>query len=185
MEGGDKQIQERISIPLTDGDLEKHTGIKAGDIIKYSDLKNFNKIEDLLPKDKSAVVILIEDKYNSGHWVCVMRYGKTIEYFNSYGAKWDTDWKFVNKMMRIILGEGTNEMTRLMDNAEKDGWNVVWNKKRFQKLSGRIQTCGRWCVFRIETMKMGFNNEEFHELVRKCKKETGGSSDFVVAKYVI
>jgi hypothetical protein len=184
MEGGDKEIQARISKPLTDGDLERHTGIKAGDIIKYSDLKNYKKIEDLLPKDKDAVVILIEDKYNSGHWVCLLRYGKTIEYFNSYGAKWDTDWKFVNKMMRVILGEGTNELTRLMDNAAKDGWNVEWNTKRFQKLSNRIQTCGRWCVFRIETMKMGYNNKQFHELVKKFKNETGGSSDFVVAKYV-
>jgi len=114
-----------------------------------------------------------------------LRYGKTIEYFNSYGCKWDSDWKFISKMMRMILGEATNEMSRLMHQAEKDGWTTIWNKKRFQKLDGKIQTCGRWCVFRIETMKIGYSLDEFTELVERLRNETGGSSaDYVVAKYV-
>ena len=28
-------------------------------------------------------------------------------------------------MIRVILGENTNEMTRLMDQAKKDGWKTV------------------------------------------------------------
>ena len=180
----DATIKSRISTPMTDGDLEKYTGIKATDIIKYSDLKNYPKITDLLPKEKDWVVILIEDKYNSGHWVCVLRDGNKIEYFKSYGTKWDYDWKLVNSMIRVILGENTNELTRLMDDAVKDGMKVSYNKHRFQKLDGKIQTCGRWVVFRIETFKMGYDNEQFYDLVKKFKNETGGSSDFVVAKYV-
>jgi hypothetical protein len=180
----ESMIAGRISTPMTDADLERHTGIKGSDIIKYSDLKNYNDITDLLPTDKSARIILIEDKYNSGHWVAILRYGKTIEYFNSYGAKWDTDWKFVNKMMRMILGENTNEMTRLMDKAKKDGWDTVWNEKHFQALDSKIQTCGRWCVFRIEMMKMGYNLKEFQSFVKKQSKEQKISTDYLVAKYV-
>ena len=103
MEAGRAEIKQRISKPLTDGDLERITGIKPDDIIKYSDLKNFQTLGELLPNDKSYKVILIEDKYNSGHWVAIMKYGKTIEYFNSYGAKWDTDWKFINKMIKKVF----------------------------------------------------------------------------------
>jgi hypothetical protein len=177
-------IAGRISIPMSDADLERHTGIKPSDIIKYSDLKNYNDITDLLPSDKSARIILIEDKYNSGHWVAILRYGKTIEYFNSYGAKWDTDWKFINKMVRLILGQNTNEMTRLMDKAKQDGWNTVWNDKKFQKLDNNIQTCGRWCVLRIEMMKMGYSLPEFRAFIKKHTKEQKVSSDYLVAKYV-
>lgn len=180
----ESMIAGRISTPMTDADLERHTGIKPTDIIKYSDLKNYNDITDLLPSDKSARIILIEDKYNSGHWVALLRYGKTIEYFNSYGAKWDTDWKFVNKMMRMILGENTNEMTRLMDKAKQEGWETIWNEKRFQKLDSKIQTCGRWCVFRIEMMKMGYNLKEFQAFIKKQTKEQGVATDYLVAKYV-
>lgn len=181
----DKMIAGRVSTPMTDADLERHTGIKGSDIIKYSDLKNYNDITDLLPTDKSARIILIEDRYNQGHWVALLRYDKTIEYFNSYGAKWDTDWKFVNKMARMILGENTNEMTRLMDKAKQDGFETVWNDKAFQALDSKIQTCGRWCVFRIEMMKMGYNLKEFQAFVKKQAKEQGISKDYLVAKYVV
>jgi len=183
-------IKQKISKPLTDGDLEKYTGVKAEDIIKYSDLKNFPKITDLLPEKKDFKIILIEDKYNSGHWVCVLRDFNNIEYFNSYGAKPDYEWKFINRMIRTCLGEDTNEMTRLIDQAEADGMKTSYNKYRFQKIANSVQTCGRWVIFRIETFKMGFNNDQFKALVDKLKvnaeKETGGSvsNDFVVAKYV-
>ena len=180
----DAQIAGRISKPLTDADIESHTGVSADKIVKYSDLKNYKKIEDLLPSDKSFKIILIEDKYNSGHWVVVMRYGKTIEYFNSYGAKWDTDWKFINRMMRVILGENSNEMTRLMEQAKEDGWNTTWNKHKYQRVSSAVQTCGRWVILRIEMMKMGYNGEEFYQFIKKRKAELNRDGDFVVAKYV-
>lgn len=177
-------IQARISKPMSDAEIQSHTGIKAEDIIKYSDLRNYKTMGELLPTDKSFRIILIEDRFNSGHWVCVMKYGKTIEYFNSYGAKWDTDWKFVNKMVRMILGENQNDMTRLMNQAEKDGWKCIWNKYRFQKLKNHIQTCGRWCVLRIEMMKMGYDLDEFARFIQKRKDETGEKSDFIVSSYV-
>ena len=178
-------VEERIKTSMTNGDLERHTGIKDADIIKYSDLSNYSKIEELLPQDKSARIILIEDSYNHGHWVCVLRYGDTIEFFNSYGKKYDADWGFVGRMMRVILGQQNNDMTRLMKQAKKDGWKTVWNKVPYQKLSADIQTCGRWCVFRIETMKIGYTLDEFHSLIKKLTTENGGNSpDWVVSKYV-
>ena len=180
----DAQIAGRISKPLTDADIESHTGVSADKIIKYSDLDSYKKMEDLLPCDKSFKIILIEDKYNSGHWVTVMRYGKTFEYFNSYGAKWDTDWKFINRMMRVILGQNSNEMTRLMDKAKEDGWNTVWNKHKYQKVSSKVQTCGRWVILRIEMMKMGYNEQEFYDFIKKRKTELNRDADFVVSKYV-
>jgi hypothetical protein len=179
-------IKERLETPLSDADLKKHTGIDKEDIIKYSDLKNYNRIQELLPKVGDFRIILIEDRFNAGHWVLVMRTAdKTIEYFNSYGAKWDTDWKFITRMARVILGQNTNEMTRLMDIAEQEGFSVVWNNKKLQKLGSKIQTCGRWCVMRIETYKMGYTTpRQFQDLIGKFKTEMGGNSDYVVAKYV-
>lgn len=180
-----KSVEERIKTPMSNGDLERHTGIKADDVIKYSDLQNYSKIEELLPTDKSARIILMEKQYNSGHWVAVLRYGKTIEWFNSYGNKWDGDWGFVSRMMRMILGQNDKDATRLMNQAKADGWNTIWSKKKLQKLSPSVQTCGRWCVMRIETMKMGYTLPEFYALLKKLKTENGGAStDKIVSKYV-
>jgi hypothetical protein len=178
-------IDERIKTSMTNTDLERHTGIADADIIKYSDLKNYSKLEELLPTDKSARIILIEDKYNHGHWVCVLRYGDTFEYFNSYGKKYDADWGFVGRMMRVILGQQNNDMTRLFKQAQKDGWKTTWNKVPYQKMAADVQTCGRWCVFRIETMKIGYTLDEFHSLITKLTTENGGAApDWVVSKYV-
>ena len=55
-------------------------------IIEYNDLADYNEITDLLNKPIDYVIILIETTAdNVGHWVCVLRYGNTIESFNSYG----------------------------------------------------------------------------------------------------
>lgn len=180
----DESIRKRIGTPMTGDDLERCTGVAPADIIKYSLLDEYKTIEDLLPTDGSFKIILIEDKYNSGHWVAVFRRGKTITYFNSYGAKWDTDWKFINRMVRLILDQNTNELTRLMDQATKDGWNVVWNKRKFQKMGNDIQTCGRHICMRIETFKMGYDHADYEKMINRFKKETGGNADWVVAKYI-
>jgi hypothetical protein len=177
-------ILKRISTPMTDADVDRHTGIKGSDIIKYAELDKYNDITELLPKDKDAKIILIEDKFNSGHWVAILRYGKTIEYFNSYGAKWDTDWKFITKMARLILGQETNDMTNLMNKAKNEGWDTVWNDVKFQSLSGNIQTCGRWCVLRIGMMKMGYSLKEFQDFISRVSEKENMDNDYLVAKYV-
>lgn len=187
-------IQKRISEPMSNDDLEKYLSVKPADIMKYADLSNYKTIEELLPKDGDFQIILIEDKQNSGHWVSVARYGKTIEYFNSYGSKWDTDWRFIPRMVRIILGQNTNDLTRLFKKAVKDGYKVVWNKKRLQKLSPAIQTCGRWVVFRRHFAQMGYTLTEFQKKIDMLRDEntpTKGKNkgvrptgDWVVSKYI-
>jgi hypothetical protein len=179
-----QEIKAREQTPMSDADLERYTGVKAQDVIKYSQLRDYGTMNDLLPLDKSFRIILIEIQQNNGHWVAIMRYGKTIEYFNSYGVQWDTDWKFVSRIMRIILGETSNEMTRLMKSAQDEGFHTIYNQKDFQKRSKSIQTCGRWCVFRIELMKMGYNLQDFIAFVEEQKKKLKRSYDFVVSKFI-
>jgi hypothetical protein len=87
-------------------------------------------------------------------------------------------------MIRVVLGQSQNDMTRLMNQAEKDGWKCIWNKHRFQKLNNKIQTCGRWVTLRIEMMKMGYDLDEFARFIQRRKEETGEKADFVVSTYV-
>lgn len=179
-----KVIEERIKKPMSDADLERYTGIKPEEIIKYCELKNYEKIQDLLPTDKSFKIILIEEKYNNGHWVAVTRLFDTITYFNSYGSAPDTDWKFISRMIRTILGEGTNEMTRLMKSAETEDFHTEWNHTRFQRLSAQVQTCGRWCALFVELVKMGYTLKEFTDFVKNKSIEMRKPYDFVVAYYI-
>jgi hypothetical protein len=188
------EIQNRISKPMSNEDLEKYLSVKPSDIMKYADLSNYQTIEQLLPKDGDFQIILIEDKQNSGHWVSVARYGKTIEYFNSYGSKYDTDFRFIPRIVSIILGQNTSDLTRLFKQAEKDGFKVVWNKKRLQKLSPAIQTCGRHVVFRRHLAQMGYTLPEYQKKMEELRDEntpTRGknkgirpSADWIVSKFI-
>mgnify|MGYP003649581326 CR=1 FL=1 len=184
------EIQKRIGEPMTNFDLEKYLEINPSDIIKYSELSDYHSIEQLLPKKDSFKVLLIEDKTNSGHFVGLFRFDKTIEYFNSYGAKWDTDWRFIPRMVRIILGQATNDLTRLFTQAKKDGFNVVWNKKRLQKLSPTIQTCGRFVAMRRHLGQMGYTLPQFQKEIENLrdkntkKGEKRKTADWVVSKYI-
>lgn len=178
------EINQRISKPMSDSDLEKYLGVKAEDIIKYSELKEYATIDDLLPKDKTFRIILLEETYNSGHWIALMRYGHTIEFFNSYGTPPDKDWRFVNRMVRVVLGENTNELTRLMKQADEAGYDAIYNKIDFQRHDNRVETCGRWCILRIEMMRMGYDLKEFGEFILEMCKKLGQSTDFVVSMLV-
>mgnify|MGYP001403227573 CR=1 FL=1 len=113
---------------------------------------------------------MIEEKQNFGHFVSVQRQGKVITYFNSYGAKWDTDWRFIPRLVRIILGQNTNDLTRLFKQAEKDGFKVEYNKKRLQKLSPKIMTCGRWVVFWRHFSQMGYTLSQFQKKVEELQQ---------------
>ena len=186
----DTEIQNRIGKPMTNFDLEKYLTINPSDIIKYSELSNYKSIEELLPKEDSFRVLLIEDKQNSGHFVGIFRFGKTIEYFNSYGNKWDSDFRFIPRMISIILGQSTKDLTRLLDKAKKDGFNVVYNKKRLQKLSPKIQTCGRWVALRRHLGQMNYTLPQFQKEIENLRDkntkdgEKRKTADWVVSKYI-
>ena len=75
------ELRARLEYPLTDSDIETYLGKKVN-IINFSELKNYNHIDELLPDDKSYVIILIEQDKNTGHWIALMRYDQM-----SYGGK--------------------------------------------------------------------------------------------------
>ena len=79
-----------LTISLSNTDIMKSLG-KSCRIIEYSELEEYQNIEDLLSKPKDYVIILIETVgQNIGHWICLLRYQNTIEFFNSYGKPIDS-----------------------------------------------------------------------------------------------
>ena len=78
-------LQKLKTIPISDADILKVIKTR---ILKYSDLKNFRKLDDIFINN--SCVLLIENPNSLiGHWVCVVKrgHGKNamISYFDSYG----------------------------------------------------------------------------------------------------
>lgn len=178
-----QEIQQKITLPLSDDDLKYYLGADVKkQIITFSDLDNYNTIENLLPKNRSYKIILIEEEKNRGHWVSIMRYDNTIEYFNSYGTKPTNDLNFVSTIKNKLLGQSKDLIKSLLDDALALGYKVIYNTKKFQKLGPNINTCGRHICCRLVAMtKLLYDLEQYINYIDQFKKKYNVDADQVVA----
>jgi hypothetical protein len=167
-----KQLQQQISEEITDDDLVRYFGQKDfKNIIKYSELGNYNSIQQLLPRNKSWKIILIENQVNSGHWTLLLRYKNTIEYFNSYGTFPSRELDFISNLQNDFLNQDIKHLNILLTQALSH-FKIIYNKKQLQKLQSGVNTCGKWCILRIMMLeKYNMDLKQFHNFVNKLTKQ--------------
>ena len=164
---------------MDDGDV--HHYLPHAKILKYNELKKYKTIEQLLPKHKSYFILLYPvQSETSGHWVCLTRFDKTIEYFDSYGNKpdvplsWSTNYK-----------NNERHLSKLLNKCKLP---MVYNTISFQsKRDLAISTCGAYVVFRILTLLEMNANLQQNNLMLKTLKDTTGegtSYDDIVVNYI-
>ena len=166
---------------FSDTDIRRHLGVHAP-ILKYPELANYQSIAQLLPRDKSFVVILVETERNVGHWCCMLRYGKTIESFDSYGGEIEHELHYVNPATKEALGETGFCMSHLIKSIPR-GWTHIHNTHRLQELNDAVDTCGRWCCARIIAMRCGYTLPEFVALVNRESKRWSQPPDITVVQW--
>jgi hypothetical protein len=181
-------IKERLSSYISDADIEKYLDKEGLDnIIKYSDLKNYNNIDELIPEDEGYKIILIENELNKGHWVVLLKYqienenSPTIEWFNSYGLRPSVDLNFISYYTNKLLGQGYDDLNNILDNAVSK-YNIIYNKKRFQANIPNINTCGRWALNRIIMFKhFKMDLYEYINFIEQLQKEYNYPTDVILA----
>jgi len=174
-------VEEIIEEPMDDADIRAY--YPNAKIMRYSDLKDYKTITQLLPKDKSYVFLLYQHSPNSGHWVLLMRYGGTIEFFCSYGSAIDAPLKWTNPKDRQMLGEAVPYLTNLL-RAQKE-FNVIHNPVAYQAKGSDKATCGAHDVMRLSQMlNHGQDLTDYYDYMTKIKKESGLSYDEIVANFV-
>ena len=175
-------IQHNLSYFSSNYDLISALNCNEDSIIKYSELRNYKSLDELLPNLSDYKIILLETDRNQGHWVCIIRMHNTIELFNSYGVPIDYEWKFIPDSIERLLGQSTRYLTNLVKKNNK--FKIVSNKYKFQSNETTIATCGRWVILRIELSKMGYKLEDFINMIQKQVERTGMPSDILVLYYV-
>ena len=148
-------------------------------IMTYNELSEIENITDLLPKHKSYVILLYPvTSETDGHWVCLTRYRRNIEYFDSYGKKPDEplSWGKYKSTPRYL--------SKLLD---KTNLRVVYNEIDFQsKRDYTITTCGAFAVFRILTMiEMNADLERNNTILKTLKEVNDGKTyDDIVVEFI-
>jgi len=171
-----EQIEET---PMGDDDIR--TYFPNAKVIAYKKLNDVGSIQELLPKDKSYLFMLIEDSPNKGHWVCMNRINNTIEFFDSYGGAPDSQLKWIPEEQREMLGQGDKRLTQLLKNS---GMKVNYNPFKYQEEDFDIQTCGRHCCLRIKTMLDGKNLDGYHKYMNEMKDSSGMNYDEIVSFFI-
>lgn len=175
-----------VSEPMSNSELELYFGSGyESEIMMYKDLANFNNVDELLPKDLDYRIILIETSPNVGHWVLILKYKDTIEYFNSYGVNGDTQKNsLIPKKMNIFLGQNKNYLSDLMKKSDSK-YKLIHNKTKFQINSPKVATCGRHIALRIICCeKMFMNLKEYTKFVKDSCRMYKCNPDVLVCMYI-
>jgi len=105
-------------------------------IIKYEDLRKFRRLDDLFINDSFVILIPNPKKNDSvGHWVCVVRRGDVVSYFDSYGRLPDN---------KIYLNGSFPYLSKLLIESP---YTLEYNDDDYQ--SNNSATCGRHVIVRI------------------------------------
>jgi hypothetical protein len=149
-----------IEYPLSDGDINKllHPATK---ILVYPDLENVSSIEQIFdPMGRCMLLYPVSSEY-SGHWVCLIKKGEHIEFFDPYGKAPDTELKWVSMAKRRDMNMEEPTLTRLL---KESGYKVTYNSHDFQKDDQTVNTCGRHCVVRL--MFKHLSLDEYRKLIK-------------------
>jgi hypothetical protein len=138
----------KILVPLSDTDIKKSLGPTCR-IIEYSHLADYDSIDQLLTSNYDYVVILIETtSQNVGHWVCLLKYDNTVEFFNSYGKPPDYQKnKLISPQKNKEFGQTENLLNALL---LKTNYRIVFNNVDLQLFVNHSETCGRYVINRIK-----------------------------------
>lgn len=147
----DKIAQLAIGEALSDADLSKICEGKVN-IVKYDRIKGMRSVNDLLGVH-GACIILYESEENFGHW-CSLFVSKeqpnTLEFFDSYGFKPDSELKMIPDYFREESGQSKPHLTYLIEKSP-DFDTLMYNEIDLQSMKKDTNTCGRWAALRVMT----------------------------------
>lgn len=149
----DKLIKNIYTQDLTGQDVEITTNGKCP-VHLYKDLVKFNHIRDIIGENNACIVLFPVKSSMNGHWCACLFHPKTntIEWFDPYGFSWNQELKYSQDPITKY-----NLVGQLMEKAQQEGYNVIYNPYRFQVLKDGINTCGKHsairCRFRYLTIE--------------------------------
>lgn len=137
-------------------------------ILRYSNLKNINSLDDFM-KMYRYVIVLYEWKKDYGHWTALIKLqdgSNRIEFFDSYGTKPDLMLKKLPIRIRNNFGMDLPEILRLLTTSNH---KIEYSPYKLQSTNPNIRTCGKWCVIRC--LFDHLNNDNFYLLFKNRKNK--------------
>ena len=129
---------------LSDADLRKILGDDIK-ILTYPDLENMNSADEMFDEKGRCILLFLIQSPTSGHWCCLLRKKKGIEFFDPYGEAPDEQQECIPEDRLAQLDMDKPFLTKLL---RQSGQPVYYNTYPFQKDKSGVNTCGRHCAVR-------------------------------------
>jgi len=166
---------------VSEDDFIRNFGLDVKDkIMKYSELENFNTIDDLIPDKDDFRILLLESEPRVGHWCCLIRKGDTVEFFDSYGKTHKGELKYIPKIINKMLNQPDDYLTRIMKSSK----NPIFSTLKLQNDNPNVCTCGRHVIARILCSKAGYDLEDYGKLIKKESERREMPSDILICHWV-
>ena len=161
MENTVEATKEVLDYPLSDGDIQKALRTPTK-ILTYPDLEFVNHIDDIFDKEGRSILLYPTTSETNGHWVCMIKKGNHIEFFDPYGNKPDSQLKWISDKKRRGFGIHYPTLTRLF---KESGYDVDYNHHKFQENGNDINTCGRHCLARLHFKDLTL--DQYKDFIKK------------------
>jgi len=170
-----------VADPLDDKELRAALGNDAK-IVPYHDLSKYRDINQLLPKNKDACMLLYENRIMDGHWVCLTKNNGEISFFDPYGEVIDKQLKYSQYSNQRVNGGNDQSLHHLLETSRLP---VYYNDFKYQRDGGDVNTCGRHCINFIRyNQQKGLDLEDYNEMMMKAHNKTKLPYDELIAKMV-
>lgn len=147
--------------PLSNEDIQQilHPDTK---IWVYPQLAELNTIEECFDELGRCIILYLTSDERTGHWVAMLKRGKTIEYFDPYGKKPDNPLTWLTADAKTELDESKSYLYPLF---RKSKCKVIYSMFSYQENTADINTCGRHCITRL--VLKDHTLEQYHEIIQK------------------
>lgn len=134
-------------------------------VVLYPDIWKYKSIDQLL-YPHNACFLLFETNPYYGHWCAIIKYGKTIEFFDPYSGYPDDVLDFIPNDFKNKSNQQFPYLTKLLYECP---YKIEFNDHKYQKHKKSINTCGRHCAVRI--LHKNLNLKQYDKFIKSnCKK---------------
>ncbi len=160
-----------INKALSNSDIQ---GILGGDakITVNAELGNRCDIDHLLP---NYCIILYEDRPNREHWTALSQHNGLYEHFDSYGAKPNSELKWIGEKRNRHLNQDEPCLTQLQKKEEE---KCIYNNVTHQSKDSRVNACGSNAVHRLYRLENNITSlSDYYQFMKSITEKTNARRD--------